>query len=77
MDWRESPFSMNAFECTMPTMINKCHLPEDCFIPTKKTEEKQARTCDAWILGEEYVHDRRYDICSISIRSMVICSSSI
>jgi len=51
----------------MPTMINKYHLPEDCFIPSKKTEEKQAGTHDAWILGEVYVHELSGVVCTATI----------
>ena len=67
VDWRESPFSMNVFDCTTPTMINKYHLPEDCFIPTKKIEEKQARTHDAWFLGKEYIHELSGVVCTATI----------
>ena len=64
MDWREPPFSMNVFDCTTPTMINKFHLPEDCSIPKK---EKQAGMRDAWILGEEYVHEFSGVVCTATI----------
>ena len=66
-DWRESPFSMQAFDCTTPTMINKMHLPKDCFIPRKKMPEKLAVSKDAWILGEEYVHELSSVVCTATI----------
>ena len=31
--WRESAFKIQAFDCNTPTMINKLHLPDVCFIP--------------------------------------------
>jgi len=52
MDWRESLFSTQAFDCTTPTMINKMHLPEDCFSP-KKMPKNLAVSWGAWILGED------------------------
>ena len=51
-DWRESAFKIQAFDCNAPTMINKLHLPDVCFILEKKLPEKLATAKPAWILGE-------------------------
>ena len=37
-DWWESAFKIHSFDCSTPTMINKLHLPEVCFIPEKKLD---------------------------------------
>ena len=56
LDWRESTFSMQTFDCATPMMINKLHLPEDYFIPKKKVPEKLMVAKEAWILeGEEHI----------------------
>ena len=39
-DWCESAFKIQSLDCSTPTMINKLHLPDHCFIPTKKLTEK-------------------------------------
>ena len=41
---------IRAFDCNTPTMINKLHLPDVCFIPEKKWPEKLAAARPAWIL---------------------------
>ena len=51
-DWRVSAFKIQAFDCNAPTMINKLHLPDVCFILEKKLPEKLATAKPAWILGE-------------------------
>ena len=52
-DWRESALNIRAFDCNPPTMINKLHLPDVCFIPEKKWPEKLAAARPAWILEIE------------------------
>ena len=42
-DWRESVFQIQSFHCTTPAMINKLHLPDECFIPKEK--DSQGRIC--------------------------------
>ena len=66
-DWRESVFKIHSFDCSTPTMINKLHLPEVCFIPEKKLAEELAAGQPAWILGEEYVHELSGVVCSAKI----------
>ena len=66
-DWRELAFKIRAFDCNAPTMINKLHLPDVCFIPEKKWPEKLAEAKPAWILGEEYVHELPGVVCSATI----------
>ena len=56
-DCRESAFKIHSFDCSTPTMINRLHLPEVCFIPEKKLAEELAAAQPAWILGEEYIHE--------------------
>ena len=57
-DWRESAFKIHSFDCSTPTMINKLHLSEVCFIPEKKLAEELAAAQPAWILGKEYIHEQ-------------------
>ena len=66
-DWRESAFKIHSFDCSTPTMINKLHLPEVCFIPEKKLAEELAAMQPAWILGEEYIHELSGVVCSATI----------
>ena len=51
-DWRESVFKIHSFDCSTPTMINKLHLPEVCFIPEQKLAVEVAPAQPAWILGD-------------------------
>ena len=48
-------------------MINKLHLPDECFIPKKKVPEKLTGAQEAWILKEEYVHELSGVVCSATI----------
>ena len=66
-EWRESPFRVRAYDCTIPGVINKLHLPESCFIPEEKLREKLTVPQPAWILGEEYVHEISGVVCSATI----------
>ena len=66
-EWRESPFLIQSYDCTIPGVINKLHLPESCFIPEKKLPEKLTVPQPAWILGEEYVHEISGVVCSATI----------
>ena len=66
-DWCESAFKIQSLDCSTPTMINKLHLPDHCFIPTKKLTEKLALAQPARILGEEYVHELSGVVCSTTI----------
>ena len=66
-DWRESAFKIHSFDCNTPTIINKLHLPEVCFIPEKKLGEELAAAQPAWILGEEYIHELSGVVCSATI----------
>ena len=68
-DWQESPFNIQSFDCSTPAMINKLHLPEECFIPKEKMPEKLTVACEAWILGEKYVHELSGVVCSATISS--------
>ena len=66
-DWRESAFQIQSFDCTTPAMINKLHLPDECFILKEKLPEKLAVAQPVWILGEEYVHELSGVVCSSTI----------
>ena len=66
-EWRESPFLIQSYDCTIPGVINKLPLPESCFIPEKKLPEKLTVPQPAWILGEEYVHEISGVVCSATI----------
>ena len=66
-EWRESPFRIHSFDCTTPGVINKLHLPDNCFIPKEELPEKLTVPQPAWILGEEYVHEISDVVCSTTI----------
>ena len=54
---RESAFKIHSVDCSTPTMTNRLHPPEACFIPEKKLAEELAAAQPAWIMGEEYIHE--------------------
>ena len=66
-DWRESAFKIHSFDCNTPTIINKLHLPEVCFIPEKKLTEELAAAQPAWILGKEYINELSSVVCFATI----------
>ncbi len=67
LNWRESPFKLQVFDCSKPSAINTFHLPEDCFIPKEEVKKKPAPVKEAWILGEEYVHEFSGVVCTTTI----------